>query len=378
MTNAVPAKTDAEKPKARQKVARLVRKVSQSRVLRFVAGSALFVAALWYLFAHVITDAHLTLEYARAMLWPGVVLLTLFWLRGPLREKLRELLKIEGFGALAQFQEQRTRQFADELGGPIGTLAATATDPDETPPDPTQPPPENHGKADVSTEPMGEPTDSSATVDAQSEAELPNGSKEGSKAPEADEPNPESDWPARIEDLLQLSRALGLKIGITQKDIEIAPENTYRTLVRWIESRANELREQRNRAAHSTQRTRDGIEEIIRTSADWGYDMAKSGAPKTVPDVVWKSDDTWQIVTVPERLGKSTIARATRSIAKAEPDPKVRTVKALEDEIKQMEKAKHGPVGKFNLDPMSGNAGWLRELKKRLYLIDPTNPWAQP
>jgi hypothetical protein len=354
------------------------------RPVRTLITAALAAGLLWFLFARVITNPRLALDYIRAILWPVVVVLILFALRAPLGEKLRELLKLEAFGAAAEFRERRTRQFAEELDGPIGALEATATDAEETPPDSVeQATDEGNGVASTSGDsnaigddvpPEASDSDSKPVVVTQTDDLGEDGRAQGPS-------QGAQEWEDRLEDLLSIGIALGVPGSVSTKmrrDLTKSPEETYKKVLRYMIVRAAAAHSKQDKAVHSRSETRDGIENIIRTSAAWGYDMARSGAPKTVPDVVWNSDNTWRIVTtIPNRKEDLSSDRVTPPTSGTAPGSRLRSIQALEDEIKKIEKGKHGPFSKSSLHALSGDNEWLMELKKRLRSIDAENPWAR-
>lgn len=94
--------------------------------------------------------------------------------------------------------------------------------------------------------------------------------------------------------------------------------------------------------------------------------MGRAGAPRAVPDVEWNDDGTWRILTeIPRRRSEPLLSD----------DAVARQVKALEGEIKQLERNKHNPAGRLGMTAF-GDREWLRELKRKLARIDPTNPWS--
>lgn len=102
-----------------------VRSVRIKRTLFFLLGLVL----AWVLFAFVITDDRLALEYVRALSWPTVIAVTLYWLRAPLRQKFRQLLSVEAWGASAQFSpDQLNDQLNKDLKEPIAELLGDESD----------------------------------------------------------------------------------------------------------------------------------------------------------------------------------------------------------------------------------------------------------
>lgn len=61
----------------------------------------LAVLAALYLAIFRLPELRLTLDYLKALTWPGLVAVVLYWLREPLREKVAQLLKIGALGVEA-------------------------------------------------------------------------------------------------------------------------------------------------------------------------------------------------------------------------------------------------------------------------------------
>jgi hypothetical protein len=99
--------------------------------LAVIAGGIAVLALL-------VDDRRLLLDYLRTLVWPVVVVVVLFWLRGPIREKLHDLLEFSAAGASAKFARAKA---ADEaLAVDIGAAAKALV----LEGDPNQPAPEIH------------------------------------------------------------------------------------------------------------------------------------------------------------------------------------------------------------------------------------------
>jgi hypothetical protein len=113
------------------------RREPDSRISSWVTTTVapLLIAAgagtlMWLMFRYVISDPRLTLEYVRALAWPLVVLSALFWAREPLLRKFEELLRLEGFGASAEFSAARQSQRLEaDIRGDVDTLLDAQTPP---------------------------------------------------------------------------------------------------------------------------------------------------------------------------------------------------------------------------------------------------------
>lgn len=340
------------------------------RVLKASAALLAVAAGVWALFSFVITDRELFLEYVRVLAWPMLVAVALYWLRDPLRDKLRQLLRIEVPGGAAQFAnsgDELARQLKPDVDSLLGEGASGEQRVDA------------HGDdamADRSAE-ADEGEDASAAAEpARDEGhtegvtvEQPQGTARGEGDAEEAEAAPPA--PAALEPRLavspyrvvQLAKAVGLGPKATQR-VVLTLEEDPDTALRQIEAGA------RNAAVHRSQESRDSIERIIRKSATWGFDMGVAGAPSAEPEVEWNSDGSWRIATeVPPSTKSEAVAKAVQMSAS-----QTRSIKELEDEIKKLERERLSPFGsgisRMNSEP------WLRELKSRLSLVDPGNPWS--
>ncbi|MCL4368455.1 MAG: hypothetical protein M1337_04740 [Actinobacteria bacterium] len=99
------------------------------------------------------------------------------------------------------------------------------------------------------------------------------------------------------------------------------------------------------------------IDEVVRKSALWGYELGRENA------------DTAEAQTHQRPRG----ARPHESETSASPNE--RSIEKLEDEIKSIEHKTRTNVLGFGQS--AADYLWLRELKRRLGHLDPDNPWAQ-
>jgi hypothetical protein len=91
----------------------------------------------------LIDDSTLFLAYAKALIWPLVVLVVLWWLRDPIRTKAAQLLEIQGAGMAARFAaEEKTEQFSEDVVADVAALASDDVESEERqgPPPPTADP----------------------------------------------------------------------------------------------------------------------------------------------------------------------------------------------------------------------------------------------
>lgn len=107
---------------------------------------------LWLSFSFVIADARLALEYVRALAWPIVVLGVLYWARVPLLGKLQQLLRLDAFGASAEFSaETQTRRLQEDIRGDVNNLLEGPVTPTSADPDQDQDPETSASLADGAT-----------------------------------------------------------------------------------------------------------------------------------------------------------------------------------------------------------------------------------
>lgn len=317
--------------------------------LALVLGVALTGGALWALLTYVISDADLALEYVRALIWPTVILVALFWLRLPLREKVSQLLRLDALGASMEFSPEAQGRELDEAIRPDVTNLLQTQDPANGSTD--------EGETVVAPDTAGTPTHADESVPPDEEHDSPPKSVDGGALMSAV-------IAAHVAGMIEVAIGVGLPKELVDSLYEEARQNPDTARKRVLNSVTSHFREQRNRAVHRQEGARDSIEAVIRKSAAWGYDMGRAGAPKAVPDIEWNDDGTWHITT--------EIPKGRRSTARSSEEARLRHIKDLEDEIKKQEQLAHSAVGLA----MPGRQGWLRQLKDRLARIDPDNPWA--
>jgi hypothetical protein len=337
-------------------------------------GGAILLAAgvagfgVWVLFEHVVTNAPLVLDYLQVLAWPLVVVGVAIWLREPVRDKVRALLRLNALGASMEFQQDRTRRLEEELADSFEQLGALGED----------------DSAVLVPDSGQTSTDSSSerqTSDGEPQGAQPDGPSDAESKGSASATVPALGGGDRrqptLSDLRTIGVALGMSDALLDKVLQEAgkePEAARQRLITVLVERANLARQSAAQVTRpSKTETRESIEAVIRESAAWGYDMGRAGAGKTVPDVEWNPDGTWRITTeVPQRR-VATVSSPAKSRG-SDKSPDSRAVRELEDEIKKLERLNHSPL--HGLGSQIGDAGWLHELKRRLRAVDPANPWA--
>lgn len=324
-------------------------------VLRRVGAALAWLAgagAVWAFFTFVIVDRAMFLDYVRVLVWPLLVGAVVLWMRDPLRDKLRELLRIEVPGGAAEFglrlEKSITPEVDNLLGRNDGALAVADT---VTPTD---------AQASDAESALGGagPTESELANQAPAVGRELEPPTSVAKEPRSDV-HAEAGIPVAF--LLRLAQLMGASAeerGTIKSLLESRPSD-YGVLILMLERLAR-------RARPSPLANRRSIEGIIQKSASWGYDMASSGAAKVVPDVEWGDDGSWKITTEvppsgPKRNSFETLAAIHR-----------RQVKDLEDEIKKLERESHSLVGMRN--PIEARE-LMAVLKGRLRRLDPANIW---
>lgn len=332
-------------------------------VLKFLGVLGVLGVALWAIFRWVITNESMLLAYLRVLTWPALLAVALYAFHVPLRERLAHLLKVEAFGASADFAATGAARLDAAIRPDVDALVAS-DEPDPLDSAVKTPPSVN---ADV-----GETTDAVVATPRPPRSEpTEGGAPEGLPIPHkpADE--------ELVAVVLRLTEAAGLsavsrsRLAEGLNDGTVSKSEAIDALVSAIRT----LRHERNVAAHSSPQSRSSLESVIQKSAAWGYEMGKAGAPEAIPDIEWNPDGSWSITTeIPQG-----------SVKRRDQDRRVRlgtsgksehrAIAALEKEIKDLEKAKHSPVAAARLGVLT-NSGWLTELKARLRSVDPGNPWA--
>ncbi|WP_460839844.1 hypothetical protein [Nocardioides marmoraquaticus] len=306
-------------------------------------------------FKFIITDAELLLSYIRALLWPAVVLVTVFTFREPIQRKFAQLLRVEGLGGAVEFGPQ---QLEDDLRRDVEQL--TSLDEEDVQADVT----------DADTAALEQPAvTSEPPVEREEEPQRVVAGK-GAPRPPLRLQQELSDQ--HVEDLVDLAIAAG-----TPREAEawrqklLSEPQLGRRLV--MKSLRGSLRSADRRAAS----TRDSIESIVQKSAAWGYDVGASGSEPLVPDIQWNDDGSWHITTAVPKAVRSapSRSRSDQDDLRDLVNPR-RHVERLEREIIAMEKKATSPLGGLTAASLS-ETRYLEELKSRLSTIDPGNPFGR-
>lgn len=316
------------------------------------------IGALWVIFRFVVADEELVLSYLKVLAWPSVVAIAGYWFREPIKEKLGQLIGLEALGARANFAglEQRLQSNVDALldDGDGGLPSDDDVLADKEHVDHTDGPaltPAGGAGSEVSTDQV---------------ADRP-------AEPQAAQLDQLLDMlPATLvrEQLLHLARAMDLSVALRHDlwDSRLPPGEAMAQATKQLMGAASRLKDRR---ASRHEATRENIESVIQTSAEWGYEMGRAGATRAVPDIEWNDDGSWRITTAvpPRRPPSHPVSDVARRRLQIE---------QLEEEIKALERKRHrdqvlgNPLGgMFNTDD-----GWLRSLKKKLAELDPGNVWA--
>lgn len=352
------------------------------RPLLHTLGAFAVVGATWATFTYLITDAEMTLSYVQVLAWPTVVIGATYWLRQPLRDKLRQVLKVQAPGLSLDFSlEAQSRELDEGLHVPLANLAPLVAESSKDAP-------ADSDEAD-DEEPAGQhqmsPTDAVASSAAPSDADPavkpPHsaGTLEPAAEPVTDAVDPgAAERNARLRDLRAIAMTLGWTAGRTN-EIWAREDFDPDKIVQKLQGHIKVQRAIRRRdSATRREQTRESIETVIRNSAAWGYKMGRAGAPQAVPDIEWDNDGNWHITTtVPEGSSQPTAQSLMSATDKQRRVlEEARLVKELEDEIKHIER--HAAQSPFPSAGVLSNDKWLAKLKQRLRRVDPSNPWAQP
>jgi len=205
----------------------------------------LFAAGMtaWLLFSFVVTDARIVLDYVRALVWPIVVLGVLYWARVPLLGKLQQLLRLDAFGASAEFSaETQTRRLQEGIRGDVDILLDAPVTPTavEQKPKPSALP-ANGATSEVEEPEMKPVEDGRADIEPTSPQRMPATRR---------------DLEARdsIESVIRKSAAWGYAMGRANApqsipDIEWAADGTWRIITE-IPSEMPNLRGSPKESAH--------------------------------------------------------------------------------------------------------------------------------
>lgn len=368
-------------------------------IVRLLAGPAIVVLAMYCLFKYVITDEGLVLDYLRALAWPLVIVGVVYWFRVPLANRLESLESVDSPWWNARFAKKAAKRLRDEIGQDLSSFS-TVRDEGAGPI-----PADGEDESDsddfgVATDraPVGEPDTDDGTANLPHSASGSSdveGGKDGivSGAVLVEEQGPDdktTNLPDSVGDaglavlptdpLSTTARinqiraaeirnvATGLELGRADyfratRGAEEDPDSAAKRLTMLVRRRLHEL-DRRNRMYRDQARaSRASVESVIQKSAEWGYDMGRAGAPRAVPDIEWNPDGTWKITTeVPPRRPSRDSTSRTKQIL------------SLQDEIKKLDRRQHVGPGISLLSPSEEE--WLRELKRKLAVADPGNPWA--
>jgi hypothetical protein len=342
--------------------------MSVARRASLVLATPVAVGLVWVLFRYVVEDAGLVLDYLRVLVWPLVAVAVLSFFRNPVEEKVRQLLRLDAFGASAQFSpEAQGRRLARDLDGDLQDLFEVIdADVSEG---------QSAVDADQGEDAEDVPQDALAPTEEAGSRE----SITSTTAPDDDATTAaSSERPAvDLDDYFEIARVLGVPLAIRydfRERVLKGEKGAFEGLKAHIESEAQRARSVRNQAMHRQEETRERIEAVIRTSAAWGYEMGRAGAPEAVPDIAWNKDGTWRITT---EVPKATAAPKRAPAPRIEYYDDMREVRELVKEIKEIERKRHGGPGALGGLLAFQDDGWLKELKRRLAMVDPRNPWAR-
>lgn len=267
----------------------------------------LVVIVVLYLVIFRLPEPRLTLDYLEVLIWPGLVAVVLYWLREPLRQKVAELLNIKAPGFEAQFVNNRRLQ--DDLTGPAAAVLADTEDSESGGPE-TEP--------DVAAVTHEAHIEDHLTVTDQSKGET-------------DEGEPEPTPP--VSGLSPVEQAAFAQMSGADRAVKRAQE-------------------------------KQAIEDIMRVSAWWGYDMAQIGfKTRPTPVVEWTDDD--------RPLIQSIYINAQQRGPK--PDLKA-MANRLEQEIRDLEAKIESPMTGYLPAKKVGERTRLWKLRSQLRTIDPDSP----
>lgn len=322
---------------------------------------------IWALFKFVVTDSTALLEYLKVLVWPIVVLGGLAILRDPIVSKMNQLLNIDVMGVKAGFsQTQADRELERDLRGPINRLVGVDK-PHETLEE-VDDPSADESQATPVPEPGPSEADRSDVFDAFVEPD-----EDSMGAPVSDQTRTlnahEKAQPATAErpDALivdgRILSALERSSGIKSAD----RTRTINERLNRVHNRVMMLNARAYRADREQQALKNSAEEIVRRSAEWGYDVAKAGGKRAVPDIEWQEEGGWRIVSeVPAGRENDALDQSVES-------RRIRHITRLEQEIQNLEKERANAVGLTG----PGNYMVLQKYKNTLQDMDPGNPFAR-
>lgn len=334
--------------------------LSRPRVALLAAGLVVLVSAtLWVIFRYLIVDAALLLDYIRVLIWPAVVTCIVLGLRDPLQEKLRQLLNIDVLGVKAGFSQlEADRALESELRTPIDLIVETATDPTG----------DDEEVASAANVIGTDPANGETQAEGSTSSALPLESSVQSDGPDhraAEAFDEAEEAPAeRVEvsgDVVITAVEQFLGIGPASELLSEAER------VKRLEYYCGLLRKQAEKAEdRSSANLRNSVEDVVKLSAGWGYDMAKAGRPRSVPEIEWRGDGGWHIMS--ETPAPTTRTRdVVSSIASRQ-----QHITRLEAAIERLEKASLGGV---STDFASHQL--MKKYKNTLSDMDPGNPFSR-
>lgn len=303
-------------------VPRGTRKAWVLRVLAVLALPLCLVGALAALAWWLDGDKKLTLDYVRALAWPLVAASLIWWLRDPLRRKLESLLQLDVAGTSMRFRDA-TDELEDDVQSAVRVLVHTSADGAEQP----------ETAADGGT---------------------------GAAAPN------EAPTPAPVRSADEEQSAPGRDGAPEQRDPGPAPERVFED---GPTSAAQEA------AADLAPLRRAAVEQLIRDSAAWGFDMAALGFEShPVPVIEWTDDGTPRIRRAigqrkkgPARVSRAQIARSD------EPSDGIRR---MEHEVQRLEREAITASMGGNFQQRYAVEQQLERMRRNLRNVDPMSPWA--
>lgn len=219
--------------------------------------------------------------------------------REPLAHKLRGLLSVELPGGAATFKEPSAQELETELDPNIAGLlrddeAADRSGGQAEHVRPRAQSPGSEEETDAQEDGL-EPAD-----DPGADASMPEIERDAEQTHDGAKP-----LPAWLGFGVAILTALSVPSAERTRLAELAtrdPERGRQEAEATVRRMVLGFRGSRAQSPERDRERRDNIEEIVRKSAEWGYDVAKAGAPKAVPDIEWSDDGGWRITTeVPKR-----------------------------------------------------------------------------
>ena len=328
-------------------------------MIRPLFGPSIVVALAYCLFKYVITDEGMVLDYLRALAWPFVIVGVVFWVRVPLANRLESLESFDSPWGRARFGREVATRLADEVESdlsPFGRAVDEGIEPIST-----------SGSEESSSEdaaPVSEASERGSALNDATEGHLEADGGDGPSDPSA-EPLLSSARVNQIRaaEIRNIASELEIRGDAYFRAVQGAEENPDRAAERLTAEIRGRLRQLSQRNEQVLDQARSSLESVIQKSAQWGYEMGRAGAPRAVPDIEWNADGTWKITTeVPAR--RQVKESSTRA----------RQIQSIVDEIKELDRRDNVAPGVSMLSERERT--WLFELKRKLAMADPGNPWA--